>query len=318
MRDFLSNRTAPAPRKRDFTRWGVPHDYPDLAGFAAGFDAQEQVFTIDLGALPFDGMFRPGRGGTLFVYFTPAVAVGSERKPPFFSWVSQARRNAGSALFLADPTLILSEELTLGWYLGTSARPLQPVLEHVVGTVARASGAERIAFVGTSGGGFPALWLSGRFPGSVAFVNAPTTTVVDHHVRGAVRRFEGTVLGGAPIAEFPGVLALPEARAQAAGTRLIITQNGDDTKFVTHHLTPFLRRIGLDWTGADIVTDKVLLRVGDAAIWGAGHVMPPNPVTRAILSTLDEAGGAGFADLDLQALHARIRSADAAPAPERR
>lgn len=309
----LFGQPAPAPRRRprDFTRWGgQPVAFADLAGFEAGFDAASGPFTIDLEGLPFDGMFRRGTGGTLFVWFAAALAPMPDRALPVFSWVGQSGLCGGSSLFLSDPALLLSEDLTLGWYLGTRTRPLQPVMERVVACAARACGAVRIAFVGTSGGGFPALWLAGRFPGAAAFVNAPTTTIIGHHGRNAVRRFAGVAIPGGRIEDFPAALDLT---AQPPGTaRRIITQNAGDTPFVTRHVAPFLRGQGLDWRGGDVIGDDLLVRMGSPDRWGAGHVMPPREVVRVILRALDRAEGPGFAGLDLPALHRAMVAAEAA------
>ncbi len=300
-------------RERDFARWGEPLAFPDLGAFEAGFAGQSQPFSIDLGGLPFDGMFRRGTGGTLFVYFAAAAAHRPDRKLPIFNWVGQSRLCTGSALFLADPVLLLSQELTLGWYLGTSRQPLQEVLVRVVAAARRAAGAARIAFVGSSGGGFPALWLTERFPGSAAFVNAPTTTIRGHHARIAVQRFCDVALDGAPLAGFPGILELPARPAAETGARFVITQSRGDAEFAGHHVTPFLRSMGLDWTGADVLADNLLLRVGEPERWGKGHVMPPREVTREVLWALDRVEGAGFSGLDLPALHRRICEADPLP-----
>ncbi len=302
-------------RERDFERWGGdPVAFAGLADFEAGFDGPSRAFTIDLDGLPFDGMFRRGTGDGLFVYFSAAVAPQPDRKLPVFNWVSHSRLCTGSALFLADPTLVLSDKLNLAWYLGTRTRPLQEAMARVIAAVARAAGAARIAFVGTSGGGFPSLWLTERFPGSAAFVNAPTTTITGHHGQGAVRQFCDVAMDGAPIAGFPGVLDLPVVTPAKSGSKLVITQNAGDTPFVTHHVAPFLRGMGLQWDGGDVVSENLLLRMGEPARWGEGHVMPPRDVTRAILGALDKVEGPGFAGLDLAALHRQVVAAD--PLPE--
>lgn len=299
-------------RPRDFERWGGdPQEFSDLAAFEAGFDGASRPFSIDLDGLPFDGMFRRGSHDTLFVYFSAAVFPQPDRKLPVFNWVSHSRLCTGSALFLADPVLVMSDTLTLAWYLGTPERPLQEPLVRVITAAARAANASRIAFVGTSGGGFPSLWLTERFPGSAAFVNAPTMTITDHHAQDAVRAFRKTVMPDKPITEFPGVLELPVA--PGAGSKIVITQNAGDTPFVTQHLAPYLHRMGLEWDGGDLVSDGLILRMGDPALWGPGHVMPPRDVTRAVLRTLDRVTGPGFATLDLPALHRQMVEADQVP-----
>lgn len=298
---------------RDFERWGQVRDFADLGAFEAEFSGQSQPFSIDLDGLPFDGLFRPGKGDTLFVFFTSAVARGPDRVLPIFQWVGPSKLCTGSALFLADPALVLSEMLTLAWYLGTSCQPLQEVLVRVVAAVRQASGAARIAFVGSSGGGFPALWLTERFPDSVAFVNAPTTTIRSHHNRVAVQRFCDIALKGAPLTDFPGLVDLPTIPPGRDGTRIVITQNRDDTPFLTGQVQPFLRGAGLDWTGGDLVSEHLLLRIGEPSRWGKGHVMPPRDVARVILQAMDRVEGPGFAGLDLAALHRAVVAADPAP-----
>lgn len=293
-------------RERDITQWGPAQEFSSLADFDVGFDAVSQVFSIDLDGLPFDGMYRRGEGDTLFVFFSPALAHKPGRKLPIFSWVAHSRKCTGSSLILADPAILLSEQLTLGWYLGTRATPLQPVLERVIAKVVQATGAARVAFVGTSGGGFPALWLAGRFAGSAALVNAPTTTLTGHQDPSAVQRFEKIAADGMPVAKGAWTHCLPDTSTEFGSSKIIITQNRADRYFIDHHVRPFMDALGVGWTGADIVTDSLLLRMGNPAVWGAGHVMPPPKVTRRILDALDFTEGAGFTGLDLAALHQQI------------
>lgn len=298
---------------RDFERWGEVRDFADLGAFEAEFSGRSQPFSIDLDGLPLDGLFRPGEGDTLFVCFSSTVTRAPDRVLPMFHWLAHTRPCAGSALFLADPALVLSEVLTLAWYLGTPAQPLLPVLRRVVATAARAAGAQRIAFIGSSGGGFPALRMAEHFPGSAVFANAPTTRLLGWPERFAVRRFCDLIMDGQPIRHFPGLMDLPTTPPGRDGTRIIITQNRDDTPFLTGQVQPFLRGAGLDWSGGDLVSEHVLLRIGEPSRWGKGHVMPPRDVARVILQAMDRVEGPGFAGLDLAALHRAVVAADPAP-----
>src|SRR5690625_1345903 len=82
-----------------------------------------------------------------------------------------------SSLYFGDPTLHLSEQVSLAWYTGWKELDLYPILARWVTSAAAASGASRIVFLGSSGGGFASLQISALIPGSMAIPLNPQTAI---------------------------------------------------------------------------------------------------------------------------------------------
>lgn len=119
----------------------------------------------------------------LYVTLQGAVTPGKLRYPNFPRLTSMRRRVDAFAA-IADPTLQLSENPAFGlaWYSGNESwDPLDKIAD-VIRKVQDHVGASRVMFLGGSGGGFAALRLSARFPGSIAFVTDPQTSVADYNL----------------------------------------------------------------------------------------------------------------------------------------
>ncbi|WP_158644702.1 hypothetical protein [Paracoccus jeotgali] len=270
-------------RHRSHERWGSCETYSSLADLAEAALDVDTLFALKDGELPIDCMFKKGQGEVLFVFFNAALSPSANHVLPVFSWMKTASVLSGSKLFISDPTLFLSDEILLGWYLGSGTYPTQGVLEAIIRIVQKRSGAKKLAFVGSSGGGFAALYFASRFSEAIAYVNAPATNLIAHHNPKSIRVFSKFALGGGNIADFPGVVNLTE-KAPAAGAKMYITQNRGDQTYISRHVAPYLASLGIPWHGKSLDTKGVSVFVGD---WGIGHVMPPPEVVKEILSAID-------------------------------
>ena len=98
-------------------------------------------------------------------------------------------------LLIADTTLELGEKVPLGWYIGTAEQDLADEIAAVVKQVAADGGYEHIVLAGSSGGGYAAMAISHRIPGSLAVSFSPQTRVGDYISLGAQSVGEGRVPG---------------------------------------------------------------------------------------------------------------------------
>lgn len=121
--------------------------------------------------------------------FSGATSSRITTVPAFEGYRSTRELNA-NVLLISDPSLILDQKMTIGWYAGHSKAPnFQSDLNNVINSLADSS---RLVYFGTSGGGFPALEQASRTPGSTALVVSPLTHVnierreaVDTYLRNA-------------------------------------------------------------------------------------------------------------------------------------
>ncbi|WP_188538568.1 hypothetical protein [Kocuria dechangensis] len=80
-------------------------------------------------------------------------------------------------LWLADPTLHLDPGLRIGWYCGGSGEDSTDRLARLINEIAAQLGVEKIVIQGSSSGGFGALALTTRVPGSLALAFSPQTNM---------------------------------------------------------------------------------------------------------------------------------------------
>ncbi|ASN39641.1 hypothetical protein CGQ24_11850 [Arthrobacter sp. 7749] len=103
---------------------------------------------------------------------------------PRFERMSTIRGYEVSSMFFGDPSLWKSKDLQLSWYTGWDGVDVHRIVADWAVAVARAIGAKKIMFTGSSGGGFAALQISSLVPGSMALVFNAQTDIAQYRVNG--------------------------------------------------------------------------------------------------------------------------------------
>lgn len=124
-------------------------------------------------------LYKPSASKTLVVSMHGAL---NRRKysMPRFEWRRTLSRVDCAQLYLSDSTLELNNSIEIGWYIGTATQDLGAEYAALVRSIAVAGDYTRVVCVGSSAGGFGALALSRRVPGSVAVVFSPQVTVAGY------------------------------------------------------------------------------------------------------------------------------------------
>lgn len=131
--------------------------------------------TFDNG-VPLDALLVNRESDVLVVSFHGALAQGTQSLPRF-EWLRKIGQHDVSSLYFSDPALHLKDTLELAWFTGWEGLDLQQVMAQWSMAAARAIGATRIVFLGSSGGGFAALQVSALVPGSLALPFNPQTSI---------------------------------------------------------------------------------------------------------------------------------------------
>jgi hypothetical protein len=173
---------------RDIRSWGVAKSFGSVEEFlAAGCDddglcqiefAQGQYLDIllhNFEALRVKGARR------ILVALSGAVAERKGKMAPFFSGLGIARALGLPLIAVADPSLALDGELSLGWYAGNESRlDLPSLLADILDSYARRHGVELLV-IGGSGGGFAALQLGALLKSHAQMVVwNPQTSISDY------------------------------------------------------------------------------------------------------------------------------------------
>jgi hypothetical protein len=161
-----------------------------------------------------------------------------------------------SSLYFGDPTLHLNEQLGLAWYTGWKERDIYPILADWSQKAAEASGADKIIFLGSSGGGFASMQVATYVPNSLAVPLNPQTTIWRYQPKGSLgyaRNYIRNVMpdltpeGGVknltndddwsvPLKERASTLI---RYSEPVDNYVYYAQNLNDTFHVTDHYEPF-------------------------------------------------------------------------------
>lgn len=207
----------------------------------------DKPLLVRSGNYDFHCLFHRGNEERLFVLLTAAV-----NRPcllPAFNRWKWRDRFPGSVLCISDPTLLQSETLAIGWYLGSEQNDATSDMAELVEIVAKGLGirAGNIIPYGSSAGGFSAMALASRIPGATAVAINPQTDATRYNARRVTEMVAHC---------FPG-LTLDDVRQRytfrvdmtsaipQSHSRVIIVQNTEDHEHWEPHFLPFANSTGL-------------------------------------------------------------------------
>lgn len=201
-----------------------------------------EIVYVDIGgARPLPVKVSPSKGARSLVVAFHGAANRDKRPYPQFLNFRAGIDSAAHQVSITDATLGLDDELAIGWYSGAPGLLLQELLPPFFDRLKNGLGVERTAFVGSSGGGFGALFYSWHCSGSVAVVQVPQTNVWKYHLPGALRRYENTCWPGVlRTHENAPVLDLRELYAKGASNSIVYVQSTLDKHHLHEQMIPFL------------------------------------------------------------------------------
>lgn len=169
---------------------------------------------------------------------------------PRFEWLASLEARTENLMFLADTALEPFDDLELAWFTGNAGDDLTRRYADLVGKAAEQLGADKVLFLGGSGGGFASLALASHAPGSRVLVFNPQINIQKYWIK-SVRQyadhlfpeFESTnqigKLGGRTN------MAARFAAQSTPKNQIIYVQNDDDSHHVENHLRPFAATFGM-------------------------------------------------------------------------
>src|SRR5699024_1237577 len=105
---------------------------------------------------------------------------------PRFERLRSFLRTEYSSIYFGDPMLHLSDNVSLSWFTGSREVNVPLLISDWVQRAAFTSGASKVIFVGSSGGGFASAQVSSYVPGSVAVVFNPQTVISAYRPSGSL------------------------------------------------------------------------------------------------------------------------------------
>lgn len=220
----------------------------------------------------------------LVVLFHGALGRSKGAEVPSFLNVRRSIVDSAHQVSIADPGVEVSNRVGVGWFAGSEANPSQQLLPPFFRHLKEALNVDRVIFVGSSGGGFGALFYSWNLPGSIACASVPQTNAWEYNE--STRRFylEDCWPKGLQNYQQPPVLDLRELYSHSVPNTVVYVQSSLDDRHFTRHMIPFLDSISVG------DRDKIALKV---SYWGRpGHsgAVPPGELDgwiRAAISSPD-------------------------------
>lgn len=126
------------------------------------------------------------KGADVLVVTLHGATDRAKTKLPRFERVRTMGTYEVSGMYFADPALWRNDRIQLAWYTGWSGVNGHQMIADWSLAAARAVGASRIIFTGSSGGGFAALQVSALVPGSLCLTFNPQTSVYGYLVNGTL------------------------------------------------------------------------------------------------------------------------------------
>lgn len=264
----------------------------DRLDIPPGSEVQD-CFSIEGADLHFRFLRGKHEASPLIVRFHGAIAP--ERRPlPVFQRNLPKFSDIAHQITICDPTLVAKDGFNLGWYAGHEGLDVQGIIRRFLEVLTQALTPSRTIYLGSSGGGFAALYFSYHDADSVAVVMVPQT-IVGRGIYGAVQNYITSCWPGMTLEEVEEATCLDVTRLYSSGfeNTVIYIQSQGDFKHTAKHLTPFMSAC---YNTGDPDRDKILIYSDYWGVPGHGGSVPPGAYTRWLRAALSSPTR-GLADL---------------------
>jgi hypothetical protein len=217
----------------------------------------QSLFSVMHMGLRYECFLQKFDSDKLFVILNGAVNRSNVELPIFsrWNWIGLFKANM---LGVFDPTIYMSGDLRLGWYIGSERVDVTAGLVALIERVASLLliDPRRIILYGSSGGGFAAMATAARFPqGKCISINAQLDIVNSHEE--FHKRFERVFSPRLMFKEaavlyptrFSAIEAVRDAQTNGRWTRVVIVQNTLDPPPYMHSYKEFSDTFGLPEKG---------------------------------------------------------------------
>lgn len=289
---------------RDIRSWGVVRSFSSTEAFvAAGCDDDglcqielSQGQYLDILLQNFDALTARGVR-CILVALSGAVAERKGKMAPFFSGLGVAKSLGLPLIAIADPSLALDGELSLGWYAGNESRLDLPLrLADILDSYARRHGVELLV-IGGSGGGFAALQLGAllKSPSQMVVWN-PQTSISDYsrshviqYVRSAFPHLQVELEGQGlyQALQSAGIRHDLKNYSLRDNVRVLYLQNQTDWH-IEKHAGPYFAGGDYQRVGCCCWQEREARCVLSVGLWGDGHQAVPKELLLNVLRQLSE------------------------------
>ena len=189
--------------------------------------------------------FKPGLPGSkhLFISFHGAIDRSTRSIPAFTPFFPDLEGQAHQ-LAISDPTMMRDADFSMSWYAGHDGFEAQKILGQLFKDFQTFLEIDNIIFVGTSGGGFAALYYGWHHPGSVTIAGNPQTRLNAYYARHLTAYRETCWPDVSENTQLDRVICydLGSLYAQSIPNSVIYVQATTDYLHLTKHMTDFISK----------------------------------------------------------------------------
>jgi len=285
------------------------HTHASLQDFLSTPELQAGGHAIRLPGCSLDLLYESCEASDMLVVsFAAAASDRSRLTLPYFSGVPLLRRHPVNKLFISDPVFQLCQHINIGWYAGVPGQFGCSEISAVIRLVQQACGAQRLLFLGGSGGGFAALLHAGLLPNALALVWNPQTDIFRYDP-GHLQKFLALCARLDPTGDYSPPKARETLQAQGIVTevatllareqnpaRIIYVQEESDWH-AARHLEPFLAALQHEPGSRGPVNERLYVVSGSH---GKGHGPPSREFLDAAVECVLQRPFAAFHDTGAQ------------------
>lgn len=178
------------------------------------------------------------------ICFHGAVNRETREIPAFIPFLPNVDQYAHQ-LLISDPSMMLDGEFSMSWYAGDSAFESQKVLPDFFQAICDFLEIDRTIYLGTSGGGFGALYYAWHHPGSVVIAGNPQTRIQDYYA-GHVERYRSACwpdIADIKAMEDTICTDVRKLYAERFENLVIYVQANSDAFHLLNHMAPFMSAV---------------------------------------------------------------------------
>lgn len=218
-----------------------------VESFGGITDRQTPVYVDIGGETPLPIRAWPSPGARALVVLFHGNVDRQKRPYPSHLGFRKGLHQSAHQISLSDPSLVLGDEVSVGWFAGSEGTPLQQLLPPFFELLASHYDVDRVIFAGGSGGGFAALYYSWRHKGSAAVAFVPQTNIYafDEGLRDRYRKLRDRYLKaawptGPESSQNAPCLDLRDVYSQGSDNTVVYVQSSRDLFHLERQMTPFL------------------------------------------------------------------------------
>ncbi|MGP9765411.1 hypothetical protein ACT3UM_06745 [Halomonas sp. AOP13-D3-9] len=209
-------------------------------------------YSLSENGLQYDFLWSPkNKGGKLFVLFSGDI-LREKNEPPVYQRWSWAPSFPGNCLYISDPSLNMSNNLGLAWYVGNNELDPMHGIANIVKKVCVLYNIDYkdVVSYGSSGGGFAAIRFLLFFEEATAVAINPQTNIEKYHkskVRDFLRELFSNESPENVFFEHSDRTNLLKLCESLKDKNIIYAQNLQDSFHIENHKIPFfdeIKRVG--------------------------------------------------------------------------